>query len=335
MNNKIYEAVNWNKPDNDYIVSFWEQNLKQFWIDTEYTPSRDKDGWRTLSPSFKDCYKKVLGGLTLLDTLQGGWGMNNLVNHIESLQNKALVTYMSFIEEIHAKSYSTIFTTLIDSNMEIDEVFKWVEENKFLQYKANKIDSYYQLCKKDKLTEYELFQVLSASINLESHLFYSGFYLPLWIAGIEGKLVASSDIIKKIVQDESLHGGFLGMIARELYLRQDEETQKKWYDWLIEFSLDLHNNEIGYIEEIYADLNKEVGFDMIAEVKDYLKYNFNRAMNNLGFAEYFDVESINPIVMNGISLETTQHDFFSKKSTNYEKSVDKEGLGEDLGDLFD
>ena len=218
--------------------------------------------------------------------------------------------------------------------MEIDEVFKWVEENKFLQYKANKIDSYYQLCKKDKLTEYELFQVLSASINLESHLFYSGFYLPLWIAGIEGKLVASSDIIKKIVQDESLHGGFLGMIARELYLRQDEETQKKWYDWLIEFSLDLHNNEIGYIEEIYADLNKEVGFDMIAEVKDYLKYNFNRAMNNLGFSEYFDVESINPIVMNGISLETTQHDFFSKKSTNYEKMVEDSTLDEDLGELF-
>lgn len=334
MKESVYSAVNWNTPDNDYIVSFWEQNLKQFWIDSEYTPSRDKDGWRTLSPAFKDCYKKVLGGLTLLDTLQGGWGMNNLVNHIESLQNKALVTYMSFIEEIHAKSYSTIFTTLIDSNMEIDEVFKWVEENKFLQYKANKIDSYYQLCKKDKLTEYELFQVLSASINLESHLFYSGFYLPLWIAGIEGKLVASSDIIKKIVQDESLHGGFLGMIARELYLRQDEETQKKWYDWLIEFSLDLHNNEIGYIEEIYADLNKEVGFDMISEVKDYLKYNFNRAMNNLGFAEYFDVNEINPIVMNGISLETTQHDFFSKKSTNYEKMVEDSTLDEDLGELF-
>ena len=334
MNNKVYEAVNWNKPDNDYIVSFWEQNLKQFWIDTEYTPSRDKDGWRTLSPAFKDCYKKVLGGLTLLDTLQN-YDISMLPQHIDSYQNKAMITYMAFIEGIHAKSYSTIFTTLIDSNMEIDEVFKWVEENKFLQYKANKIDSYYQLCKKDKLTEYELFQVLSASINLESHLFYSGFYLPLWIAGIEGKLVASSDIIKKIVQDESLHGGFLGMIARELYLKQDEKTQKKWYDWLIEFSLDLHNNEIGYIEEIYADLNKEVGFDMIAEVKDYLKYNFNRAMNNLGFAEYFNIESINPIVMNGISLETTQHDFFSKKSTNYEKSVDKEGLGEDLGDLFD
>ena len=101
MKENIYSAVNWNKPDNDYIVSFWEQNLKQFWLDSEYVPSRDKDGWRTLSPAFKECYKKVLGGLTLLDTLQGGWGMNNLVNHIESLQNKALVTYMSFIEEIN------------------------------------------------------------------------------------------------------------------------------------------------------------------------------------------------------------------------------------------
>ncbi len=333
MKESVYSAVNWNTPDNDYIVSFWEQNLKQFWIDSEYTPSRDKDGWRTLSPAFKECYKKVLGGLTLLDTLQN-YDISMLPQHIDSYQNKAMITYMAFIEGIHAKSYSTIFTTLIDSNMEIDEVFKWVEENKFLQYKANKIDSYYQLCKKDKLTEYELFQVLSASINLESHLFYSGFYLPLWIAGIEGKLVASSDIIKKIVQDESLHGGFLGMIARELYLRQDEETQKKWYEWLIEFSLDLHNNEIGYIEEIYADLNKEVGFDMISEVKDYLKYNFNRAMNNLGFAEYFDVNEINPIVMNGISLETTQHDFFSKKSTNYEKMVEDSTLDEDLGELF-
>lgn len=330
---KTYKAVNWNEPDNNYIMAFWEQNLKQFWIDTEYTPSRDKDGWKTLSPAFRECYKKVLGGLTLLDTLQGGWGMNNLVNHIESLQNKALVCYMSFIEEIHSKSYSTIFTTLIDSNMEINEVFSWVENNKYLQYKARKVDEQYQLCKKDKLTEFELFRVLSASINLESHLFYSGFYLPLWVAGYENKLIASSDIIKKIVQDESLHGGFLGMIARELYLKQDEKTQKEWYDWLIEYSLDLHRNEIEYIEEIYEDLNKEVPFDMIAEVKDYLKYNFNRAMNNLGFEEYFDVNEINPIVMNGISLETTQHDFFSKKSTNYEKIVDEEIL-DDIGGLF-
>lgn len=100
MGKQVYKAVNWNTPENNYVMAFWEQNLKQFWIDSEYTPSRDVNDWNTLTVAFKECYKKVLGGLTLLDTLQGGWGMNNLSNHIESYQNKALVTYMSFIEEI-------------------------------------------------------------------------------------------------------------------------------------------------------------------------------------------------------------------------------------------
>ena len=43
-----YTAVNWNTPENDYVEMFWEQNLKQFWIDTEYIPSKDIDSWNAL-----------------------------------------------------------------------------------------------------------------------------------------------------------------------------------------------------------------------------------------------------------------------------------------------
>ena len=60
---KIYKAVNWNKSDNNYVISFREQNIKQFWISKEYTPTRDVDNWKTMSNVFKDCYKKVLGDL--------------------------------------------------------------------------------------------------------------------------------------------------------------------------------------------------------------------------------------------------------------------------------
>ncbi len=48
----------------------WEQNLKQFWIDTEYIPSKDIDSWKSLFPEMREAHKKALGGLTLLDTLQ-------------------------------------------------------------------------------------------------------------------------------------------------------------------------------------------------------------------------------------------------------------------------
>ena len=60
MDNKIYKAVNWNTLDNDYVEAFWEQNLRQFWIDTEYIPSKDIDSWHSLSPEMREAYKKVL-----------------------------------------------------------------------------------------------------------------------------------------------------------------------------------------------------------------------------------------------------------------------------------
>ena len=72
---KQFKAVNWNKPSNDYVETFWQQNIRQFWVDTEYTPSKDIDVWKSLSPEMQLAYTHALGGLTLLDTLQSHVGM--------------------------------------------------------------------------------------------------------------------------------------------------------------------------------------------------------------------------------------------------------------------
>lgn len=41
----------------------------------------------------------MLGGLTLLDTIQN-YDISMLPQHIDSYQNKAMITYMAFIEGI-------------------------------------------------------------------------------------------------------------------------------------------------------------------------------------------------------------------------------------------
>jgi ribonucleoside-diphosphate reductase beta chain len=56
---------------------------------------------------------------------------------------------------------------------------------------------------------------------------------------------------------------------------------------------------------------------------------------NLGFPEEFEVKDVNPIVLNGLNVETTQHDFFSKKSTNYEKALEVVHLHDDDFNLDD
>lgn len=309
---KVFNAVNWNVPDNDYALMFWEQNIKQFWIDTEYIPSKDMDSWKGLSYQMKETYKKALGGLTLLDTLQSHTGMPKIIDHVSSLQNKAVLSYMCMMEAIHAKSYSTIFTTVATTN-EINDVFGWVRENKYLQFKANTIDSYYRGVDKKNATDEDLFMALGASVLLESFLFYSGFFLPLWLCG-QGQMVASADIIKKIVADESIHGIFVGLIAQDVFktLKNQEEMKQKFLNVLNE----LYENEMKYTEEIYT----EVG--LTAEVKEYVRYNGNKALMNMGFDPIYEVKQVNPIVLNGLNTETTQHDFFSKKSTNYEKAME-------------
>lgn len=316
---KQYTAVNWNTPDNDYVLMFWEQNIKQFWIDTEYIPSKDIDSWKGLSWDMKECYKKALGGLTLLDTLQSHTGMPKIIDHISSLQNKAVLSYMCMMEAIHAKSYSTIFTTVSTTN-EINDVFGWVKENKFLQYKASSIDKYYRAIDKENVTDEELFMALAGSVLLESFLFYSGFFLPLWLCG-QGQMVASADIIKKIIADESIHGVFVGLIAQEVYSRLPNKAEVKAR--FLNLLNDLYENELKYTEELYTVVG------LTAEVKEYVRYNGNKALMNLGFDPIFEVKQVNPIVLNGLNTETTQHDFFSKKSTNYEKATEIVHLRDD------
>ena len=316
---KTYKAVNWNTPENDYVLMFWEQNIRQFWIDTEYIPSKDIDSWKRISPEMKDAYKKALGGLTLLDTLQSHTGMPKIIDHIDTLQNKAVLSYMCMMEAIHAKSYSTIFTT-VSTTAEINDIFEWVQQNKYLQYKAQMIDGYYRAIDKEDASEEEIYMAMAASVLLESFLFYSGFFLPLWLCG-QGEMVASADIIKKIVADESIHGVFVGLMAQDQFKKLKNQDQVKAR--FLALLYNLYENELKYTEEIYT----EVG--LTAEVKEYVRYNANKALMNLGFDPIFEVKQVNPIVLNGLNTETTQHDFFSKKSTNYEKATEIVHLKDD------
>lgn len=318
INKRIHKAVNWNRAEDSYSLAFLEKNIEQMWVDTEFVPSKDKNVYERLDPAMQNAYKRVLGGLTLLDTKQANVGMPKITEHVEGLQRKAVLTFMGMMENIHAKSYSTIFSTLLPET-EIDEVFDWVEENQFLQYKAEHITYYYENIEDNK----SLYLAMVASVYLESFLFYSGFFLPLWLSG-QGKMIASGEIINKIIQDESIHGVYIGLLAQELY---GELTPKEQEEVDFESNVlmeELMENEFGYTEEIYVPL----GLDH--EVKNFLHYNANKALMNLGKPAKYEEKKINPIVQNGLNTESGTHDFFSTKGKSYKKAKHRSLTHEDF-----
>lgn len=308
------KAVNWNRPDDDFTIEFWHQNIMQFWTDDEIPLSDDKMSWLSLSDTERELYMKVLGGLTLLDTVQGGAGMPKILEYTEGLQRKAVLGFMGMMEQIHAKSYSSIFTTLATKE-EIDRVFSWVEGQVNLQFKAETVSRYYYAIR----TRKDLFLAMGASVLLESYLFYSGFFYPLYLAG-QGRMTSSGEIIDLILRDESIHGLYVGTLAQELYAGLSEEEQLAALEELHRMFALLHANEEAYTEELYAAVG------LVEEVKTFLRYNANKAWMNLGLEPLFPEEEIHPVVMNGLRTETKQHDFFSKKGNGYVRAIHVEQL---------
>ncbi|PGS46148.1 class 1b ribonucleoside-diphosphate reductase subunit beta [Bacillus sp. AFS041924] len=312
------KAVNWNKKEDDFSLVFWKQNLSQFWTEEEIVVSSDKNTWNSLSKEEQTAFKKVLGGLTLLDTKQGGEGMPLILVHLKNLQAKSVLAFMGAMEEVHAKSYSHIFTTLATED-EIDELFKWVDEHPILTKKSELISSYYLNLLKRDVSDEELYMAMVASVFLESYLFYSGFFFPLYLAG-QGKMTASGEIINLILRDESIHGVFVGLLAQQIYDQFTDEQKTRLFNKTMSLLVQLYEIELQYTEEIYSSIG------LVEEVNTFIRYNANKALMNLGFDTYFDEEDINPIVLNGLKTDTKNHDFFSVKGNGYVKAVTVEKL---------
>lgn len=305
----VLTAGNWNEKDDEYSEMFILQNLQQFWLPEEISLSNDVKVWKNLTEKERDTYSKVLAGLTLLDTIQGDVGMNKIAEHIDSHQKKAVMTFMGGMENaVHARSYSNIFLTL-ETSEKINLLFKWVEENPHLQKKAMIIKYFY-----DNITDdISLAKAMVSSVALESFLFYSGFFYPLYMAG-QGKLVGAGEIINLILRDESIHGVYIGLNYQEITQKLTQEEQNKLEKFTKDLFIELLDNEISYTRELYDDI------DLTIDVIDFVKYNANKALNNLGYDGIFEHENVNSIVLNGLKTDTKTHDFFSTKGNGYKKA---------------
>lgn len=102
---------------------------------------------------------------------------------------------------VHAKSYSSIFSTLC-STEEINDVMKWAATDPFMQKKADIIESYYL---GEEGEDPDPLKKKVASTILESFLFYSGFYTPMYLSS-KSKMTNTATIIKLIIRDECLTG---------------------------------------------------------------------------------------------------------------------------------
>ncbi|CAM3950688.1 ribonucleoside-diphosphate reductase class Ib beta subunit [Kerstersia gyiorum] len=301
---KRVDAINWNRIEDDKDLEVWNRLTGNFWLPEKVPLSNDIPAWATLTPLEQQTTIRVFTGLTLLDTIQNTVGAPALINDALTPHEEAVYTNISFMEAVHARSYSSIFSTLC-LTPDVDDAYRWSEENEALQRKASLILERYR-------AEDPLMRKV-ASVFLESFLFYSGFYLPMYWSS-RGKLTNTADLIRLIIRDEAVHGYYIGYKFQRNLEQVSEARRLEVKDYAFELLHELYDNEIRYTEELYD------GVGWTEDVKKFLHYNANKALMNLGYESLFPaaVTNVNPAILASLSPGADEnHDFFSGSGSSY------------------
>ncbi|WP_275554617.1 class 1b ribonucleoside-diphosphate reductase subunit beta [Mixta sp. Marseille-Q2659] len=310
---KRIQAINWNRIEDDKDLEVWNRLTTNFWLPEKVPLSNDLPAWNTLSRNEQQLTIRVFTGLTLLDTLQNSVGAPALMADALTPHEEAVMSNISFMEAVHARSYSSIFSTLCPVN-DVDAAYDWSEENGPLQNKAQLINQHY--CADDPLKK------KIASVFLESFLFYSGFWLPMYWSS-RGKLTNTADLIRLIIRDEAVHGYYIGYKYQKALQKEDTQRREALQQFAVELLMALYDNELAYTEALYGET------PWLEEVKTFLHYNANKALMNLGYEALFPAEmtQVNPAILSALSPNADEnHDFFSGSGSSYVmgKAVDTE-----------
>ncbi|MDK8811554.1 class 1b ribonucleoside-diphosphate reductase subunit beta [Corynebacterium striatum] len=298
------KPINWNTVPDPKDAEVWDRLTGNFWLPEKIPVSNDLPKWGVMSEDEQWATMRVFAGLTALDTLQGAVGAISLMPDAVTPHEEAVLCNIAFMEAVHAKSYSNIFMTL-SNTPEINRAFRWAEESETLRYKSTRVREFYEgsnpLMRK------------AASTLLESFLFYSGFYLPLRFAS-RGYLTNTADIIRLIIRDEAVHGYYIGYKYQQAVKQLDEAQQQEIKDSVFDLVFDLYDNEITYTEKIYD------GLGWTEDVKRFLRYNANKALNNLGYEGLFPSDEcrVDPAILSSLAPDANEtHDFFSGSGSSY------------------
>ena len=304
MSRAALKAINWNRLADDKDLEVWNRLTVNFWLPEKVPLSNDVQSWATLRPEERELTIRVFTGLTLLDTVQNTVGAPTLMQDAATPHEEAVLSNIAFMEAVHARSYSSIFSTLC-LTPEVDAAFRWSEENPHLQAKARLILEEYKAAgnpHKKKI----------ASVFLESFLFYSGFYLPMYWSS-RAKLTNTADLIRLIIRDEAVHGYYIGYKYQKGIERLSEREKQELKDFAFALIFDLYDIEQKYTAELYD------GIGLTEDVKVILHYNANKALQNLGYESLFPPQAceVNPAILAALSPDSENHDFFSGSGSSY------------------
>lgn len=296
--------INWNMITDDKDLEVWNRLTANFWLPEKVPLSNDLAAWQQLSAVERTQTMRTFTGLTMLDTVQATVGEVCQIQDAQTEHEEAVYTNIAFMQSVHARSYSSVFSTLC-TTPEINEAYEWAIDNDLLQARSKAVLTHYFGANPLKRK--------AASVLLSSLLLYAGFYLPLHFS-VHATLTNTADMIRLILRDKAVHGYYSGYKYQRGLEHHTRAEQDAMHTFTHELLDELYELELAYSRELYEPLG------LYDDVACFVRYNANKAMMNLGYRAPFSggEARVNPAILAALAPGSDEnHDFFSGSGSSY------------------
>ncbi|WP_443095757.1 class 1b ribonucleoside-diphosphate reductase subunit beta [Rothia koreensis] len=302
--NHRLRPINWNRIQDEKDLEVWNRLTSNFWLPEKVPLSNDLPAWQRLSEEERTLTMRVFTGLTMLDTVQATVGEISQIQDARTEHEEAVYTNIAFMQSVHARSYSSVFSTLA-STPQIEESYRWAVANDLLQERAKKVLVHYY--GDDPLRR------KVASTLLSSLLLYAGFYLPLHFS-VHATMTNTADMIRLILRDKAVHGYYSGYKFQRGLDSCTGDRREEIQAFTMGLLDELYDLELRYSGELYEPLG------LMDDVAVFVRYNANKALMNLGYPARFGAEetTVNPEILAALAPGSDEnHDFFSGSGSSY------------------
>ncbi|WP_018924991.1 ribonucleotide-diphosphate reductase subunit beta [Salsuginibacillus kocurii] len=323
INGESSNVLNWDDVRFSWAYPLYKHMLANFWTPFEINMASDQKQFDQLSDDEKEAFKKIIGLLAFLDSVQTDYSLR-ASQYLTDSSLVALMTVLSFQEVVHNQSYSYVLSSLVPKE-EQDEVFEYWKTDEVLLERNEFIAKGYQAFAENP-TPQTFLESIVYDVILEGLNFYSGFSFFYNLAR-QQKMVSTSTMINYINRDEQLHIRLFANIFQELLRENPSLDTAENRQFVTDAFHEAALLEIKWGHHILGDRIEGISME---ELDQYIKFMANKRAGQLGGEPPFPGYRSNPMkwIKAYEDVNAAKSDFFEQKSRQYAKVTDANGFDE-------
>ncbi|WP_017185793.1 ribonucleotide-diphosphate reductase subunit beta [Alkalibacillus haloalkaliphilus] len=323
INGESSNVLNWDDVRFKWAYPMYKNMLANFWTPFEINMSSDQKQWAELTDDERESFKKIIGLLAFLDSVQTDYSAK-VADYLTDSSLAALMQVLSFQEVVHNQSYSYVLSSLVEKG-EQDEIFEYWKHDDILIERNQFIADGYERFVEEKSPQAFIESVVY-DVVLEGLFFYAGFAFFYNLARNQ-KMVSTSTMINYINRDELLHVNLFAHIFKETLNENPELNTEENLQFVTETFREATELEVKWGEHIIG--NKIDGINM-DELEQYIQHTANKRCKLMGAPVPFPEVTENPLkwIKAYKEVDEGKSDFFEQKSRQYTKVSDDNGFDE-------